>query len=231
MKISHSVLSCIGKRKREGCDRGSEVLPRKGRELWERFRLHKELRVCLISSLRVGCNIDVIFSEFTVYTILYCNTSNSVKTIMICVWYCNVTCKNDGLWYCKTPMEITLSLQPAHSDVKIGPGRAHGNRLNDKNLLKRCIERLPACGHSVWNAEGFYTNLVPVWPEHQHMKNCHHWQKLSSAVNWSLKKNRNDFNSRKRTNAIIRMARQTFLNFKFLLFVEAERIITIQVPL
>jgi len=62
-------LSCIGKRTKEGCDRGGEVdssqrIRRRRasssketegiwqeRELWERVRLHKEKQVCLIFTI------------------------------------------------------------------------------------------------------------------------------------------------------------------------------------
>jgi len=46
---------------------------------------------------------------------MYCNNASCVKTIV-----CDVAINS---------LEINLIFQPAHSDVKVGPARAHDKRL------------------------------------------------------------------------------------------------------
>jgi len=68
-----------------------------------------------------------------------CNTTNSVKT-MVCgiamsyvkTMVCSVTMAYVKTMVCSVAinfLKITLILQPACSDVEIGPARALGNRL------------------------------------------------------------------------------------------------------
>jgi len=74
-------------------------------------------------------------------------------------------------------LEITLILQPARIDVKIGPARAHGNRLHDSMVYWSCFNSLLRSVDTSLD-KAFFDNYVSA---------C--WHRTSSKLAWNRQEN------------------------------------------